>query len=329
MDIPINDVVFDLTIYPRTTANVTTIDQYADALSAGDIFPPIVLEPQTNRLYDGYHRLQAHKKIMRDTIAAVYQERPGDIPVKLFTASFSTKHGDRIKNEELKRIARDVITKDAAFDIQTVARYCGVTRQTAGNWVADIVDYRRNIRRLRAYIMTQAGWTQQRIANHIGVTRQQIASDVNSDIICNLTESMLCDAVEGLPDDIDGESIAEELRQQQIFATWTDEEQDLVKQLRVGETIIVSYRDDRHTNLIEWATQAGLFERVDRRSDWGNPFEMPEDGDRDTVISNYETHYLPHKPSLLKRISDLQGKALGCWCYPEPCHADVLKGMIK
>lgn len=104
---------------------------------------------------------------------------------------------------------------------------------------------------------------------------------------------------------------------------WTDEERDLRRQLDDGDTIVVSLR--AHPHLIQWATTEGRFERVDRRTKWGNPFEMPADGDRETVIRNYAEHYLPNKPSLLDHLGDLQGKALGCWCAPEPCHADVLK----
>lgn len=105
---------------------------------------------------------------------------------------------------------------------------------------------------------------------------------------------------------------------------WTDSEKDLYKRLTDGETVVVSLRGE-HARLIEWADERGLFVRIDRRSAWGNPFEMPADGDRDTVIGNYRDHYLPHKPSLLERLPELRGKALGCWCAPEPCHGDVLK----
>jgi predicted regulator of amino acid metabolism with ACT domain len=225
----------------------------------------------------------------------------------------------------LKLIAREVITNDAGFNINTIARAFGVTRQTASSWTSDIVDYRRDVRRVRAFIMAQAGMKHQQIADFLGVDRTSIVKDVKPDILHTLTEPMLRDAVAELPDDIDGTSIVEELRQQQIFAAWTDEQRDLVKRLRAGETIVVTLRDDRHQQLIEWAADADLYVRVDRKTDWGNPFETPADGDRDTVIANYKTHYLPHKPSLLKRIKQLRGKALGCWCYPEPCHADVLK----
>jgi transposase-like protein len=103
----------------------------------------------------------------------------------------------------------------------------------------------------------------------------------------------------------------------------TDDERTLHKQLTAGETIVVSLR--HHQRLIAWADSRGLYERIDRRSPWGNPFELPADGTRDEVIANYEQHYLPYKPSLLDRLHTLKGKALGCWCAPEPCHGDILK----
>ncbi len=111
---------------------------------------------------------------------------------------------------------------------------------------------------------------------------------------------------------------------------WSEEEEQLRARLEAGETIVVSLRA-RHANLVQWAEQRGLFVRIDRRSDWGNPFELPGDGDRETVIRHYAEHYLPYKPSLLARIKrgDLSGKALGCWCAPEPCHGDVLKEAAK
>jgi transposase-like protein len=104
---------------------------------------------------------------------------------------------------------------------------------------------------------------------------------------------------------------------------FSDDEHTLHKQLAAGETVVVSMR--HHQRLIAWAETRGLYARIDRRGPWGNPFELPADGDRDTVIANYEQHYLPYKPSLLDQLHELKGKALGCWCAPEPCHGDVLK----
>lgn len=58
-------------------------------------------------------------------------------------------------------------------------------------------------------------------------------------------------------------------------------------------------------------------------SPWGNPFREGRDGTRDEVIAKYE-RWLKSKPELMAKLPQLRGKVLGCWCAPEPCHADVL-----
>jgi hypothetical protein len=99
--------------------------------------------------------------------------------------------------------------------------------------------------------------------------------------------------------------------------------------VRHGKIIVASYRGGAHARLLAWAEDADLLVRIDRRSEWGNPFETPADGDRDTVIKNFEEHYLPYKPSLLTKLPDLRGKVLACWCAPLACHGDVLKAWAE
>lgn len=91
--------------------------------------------------------------------------------------------------------------------------------------------------------------------------------------------------------------------------------------LEQGIAVAVNMR--RHGDLIAWAKQRGLFVRVDRATPLGNPFVIGRDGDRATVIARYRDH-LRRRPALLARLEDLRGKALGCWCAPEACHADAL-----
>lgn len=96
-----------------------------------------------------------------------------------------------------------------------------------------------------------------------------------------------------------------------------------IAKLEAGETVVLNMNQDHH--LLKFATDNGLYVRCDRFSEWGNPFIMGGDGDRDQVCNNYENNYLPYKPSLYRKIASLKGKALGCHCYPERCHCDTLK----
>lgn len=326
-ELQLSQVVFDQSIYPRTEWSQATVNRYAEAIDAGDEFPPIVLEAETNRLLDGMHRLQAHKQALKDQIRVVWQEVPEGIPAKLYAASLSAKHGDRITGEELRTIAREIAEANPEYDLKTIAKYCGVTRQTVGKWVGDIVEHRRAVRQVQALILSKVGYSFRQIADHLGVDHSTAVRDVNGDILHQLTGELLREGAEALRErgmTFEGiDAAVEQIQQDLIFAAWSEDERDLLKRLREGETIVVSLRGP-HNNLIEWADAAGLYMRVDRKTEWGNPFEMPADGDRDTVIANYAEHYLPYKPGLLNKIETLAGKALGCWCAPEPCHGDVL-----
>lgn len=77
------------------------------------------------------------------------------------------------------------------------------------------------------------------------------------------------------------------------------------------KTIVVNLRKEPHDVYIG------------RPSKWGNPYTIPADGNRETVIRRYREHILS-RPDLLKALSELKGKRLGCFCHPLPCHGDVL-----
>jgi len=103
---------------------------------------------------------------------------------------------------------------------------------------------------------------------------------------------------------------------------WLDDEKQRKQKVESGRTVVANSSRDK--NLIQWAEKKGLAVRVDRSSEFGNPFILEDDGTRDEVCDAYATHYLPNKPSIQSKIKTLQGKVLICHCYPQRCHGDAL-----
>ena len=66
--------------------------------------------------------------------------------------------------------------------------------------------------------------------------------------------------------------------------------------------------------------------RCDRKTPYGNPFEIGRDGDRDTVLAKHEAWFFASEQAELRdRVRrELRGRDLKCWCAPERCHCDVL-----
>ena len=107
---------------------------------------------------------------------------------------------------------------------------------------------------------------------------------------------------------------------------WTDDERARRANVEAGLTVIANQRGDER--LIQWAKFKGLAALVDRKSKWGNPFEMGPDGSRDEVCEHFEVFW-SLKPSLRKDIGELRGKVLMCWCHPQRCHGHFLADLVN
>lgn len=317
--VPIGAVVFDMTIYPRAEWSARTVERYADALRAGEALPPIVLEAETNRLLDGLHRLKAHQSTGATVIEVERHVIPEGVPAKLYAASLSARHGDRMTGDDLKAVARDTIGADPEASQAGIARMLGVSSATISRWCSDISDRRRQVRQVKALLLTRSGMSYRAAAELLGCDEKTVRNNLQVELPPHFDE-LLEDALDGLP--ADSAAIADDMREELVFGRWSDEERDLLERHRAGETVVANQH--RHADFIKWADSTGVYERVDRNTRWGNPFVLPDDGDRDRVIESYAEHYLPNKPSLLGHIEGLKGKVLGCWCHPEPCHGDVL-----
>lgn len=71
---------------------------------------------------------------------------------------------------------------------------------------------------------------------------------------------------------------------------------------------------------------------IGRGSRWGNPFIIGRNGDRATVIALYADHLwhaVQQNPALIDELKALDGKTLGCFCKPLPCHGDVIANAVN
>lgn len=78
--------------------------------------------------------------------------------------------------------------------------------------------------------------------------------------------------------------------------------------------------------------EAGKSERFPKEdSIWANPFKISKELLREDVIQLYEEYILDkiEKENLYEELENLRNKNLGCWCYPEPCHGDVLIKILE
>ncbi len=102
------------------------------------------------------------------------------------------------------------------------------------------------------------------------------------------------------------------------------DQQLMIEDLKQGKTVVINMNE--HFHVLKYAKENNIYKQIDRYSEWGNPFYLDSDGNRDEVCDAFEIFY-KHKRSLHSKISELKGKALGCHCHPNRCHGHFLKNI--
>lgn len=113
---------------------------------------------------------------------------------------------------------------------------------------------------------------------------------------------------------------------------WSEDERERAEQVLRGRTTVVNVRKNGpHKHLVPWLDSEGLLTYVGHGgarhswpgSEFASPFVKEAKSDREAMVRHYE-QWLDEQPELLDKLGELKGRALGCWCAPQPCHADVL-----
>ena len=115
---------------------------------------------------------------------------------------------------------------------------------------------------------------------------------------------------------------------------WSDDERERAADVLDGRAVVVNVRKaGPHRHLVPWLLEQDLLTYVGHSgprhswpaSDFASPFVKEAKTDREAMVRHYET-WLDEQPALLARLreGELNGRALGCWCAPKLCHADVL-----
>jgi hypothetical protein len=161
----VGSIVWREDLYPRFEPNPSVIQQYAEAV---DELPPIEVN-QHNELIDGYHRWTAHKKAKREAIAVVVTQTTSDADFLRLAIERNAKHGLQLSNADKKRLARQLYAA-RQYDKDALRALLSVGKSTLYGWLTDIDKAQREERNRQIADMWLACYTEEEIADAVGVS---------------------------------------------------------------------------------------------------------------------------------------------------------------
>jgi ParB-like chromosome segregation protein Spo0J len=111
------------------------VAEYAEAMQAGDAFPPVVVfyDGETYWMADGHHRGEAAKQVGHTTIRA--EVREGDErEARFYAAGANRTHGLRRDLRDKERAVRVLLGDEEwrQWSDREIARHCGVSHPLVG-----------------------------------------------------------------------------------------------------------------------------------------------------------------------------------------------------
>jgi len=130
--INVNSIIIDKGTQSRAAISEETVTDYAEAMQAGDQFPPVItyFDGVDYYLADGFHRLHAVKRLGKTSIQA--DVRTGTLrDAILYSLGANRDHGLRRSNADKRKCVQTLLDDFEWGDLSVneMARICGVSPQ--------------------------------------------------------------------------------------------------------------------------------------------------------------------------------------------------------
>ena len=156
MEVDAESIELDLTLQTRVEMDQATVAEYADLMSSGHVFPPVIVFKENGKhfLVDGFHRLQAHLQIGGKKVLAKILEgtRQDAILCGIFA---NAQHGLSRSNADKKKAVELILAVPEwnEWAYTYVAKICGVSDSfvrkvkmatSNGSKVAEVKKFEKN-----------------------------------------------------------------------------------------------------------------------------------------------------------------------------------------
>ena len=154
------------------------VQEYQEAMEAGEQFPPIVVWDKGNGIYwliDGMHRLLACRRLGKEVIKTEVVELTDEVEARMLAIEKNMLHGIPLSREEKKELAR-LLYADGV-EIEKLRRLFRISERTIYNWVQGVKRRAKDEELKRqALELRKQGLSQQEVAERLGVSQRVISN---------------------------------------------------------------------------------------------------------------------------------------------------------
>lgn len=175
----LSDIQFDDVIYPRKDHDPKLVQRYADSLDEIEAAQKFISLSADFKLLDGKHRWLAYRKRYQDEDreirALVYPVTAAHEQLRL-AAKLNSDHGWQLTAEDKCRTAKSLYSYGYSMDL--IAAALSIRKAKVQEWLTDVLKAEREAREERIFDLWMRCWTQQEIADAVGVERTAVVRQI-------------------------------------------------------------------------------------------------------------------------------------------------------
>lgn len=139
--VKVSKLVLDYTLYPREQIQAYHVSQIAEALEAGTVLPPIVVDRKSKRVTDGFHRARAYRKVFGKDAEApvVFKDYESEAEMFVDAIVLNAAHGRNLTPYDRARCI--AMAEELSMAPDEVARALNMTVESLGELKAERLAY--------------------------------------------------------------------------------------------------------------------------------------------------------------------------------------------
>jgi len=132
MKLKISSLKLNYNLYPREGLDEYNITRLVEALKAGATLSPVIVDKKTKIVIDGFHRIEAHKRLQGDRadISVIYKEYDNIKDMFLDSVKINASQGKMLDEDD--RIHCQKIAKDMKIKPEFLATALSITAESTG-----------------------------------------------------------------------------------------------------------------------------------------------------------------------------------------------------
>lgn len=177
VEVKLSQVVFDETIYPRKDHTPAKVQEYAENMEAIETMENFIEISGNNRLLDGKHRWLAYRKLYDGSDPTIKAFKWLDITEEkdefVKAIELNSSHGQQISTKDKEQNCR-VLYQKYGYTLDTICRIVNVSKTKASAALKPVREEEKRQQDETIFEMHLAGYTQQEIADAVGVSRPTV-----------------------------------------------------------------------------------------------------------------------------------------------------------